>query len=55
MLGNSITLTPGTITVEIEPGELLVHAIDETSTGDLLGGSLEKKVEGVFKTPESDQ
>jgi multicomponent Na+:H+ antiporter subunit E len=55
VLGNSITLTPGTITVEVAPGELLVHAIDEKSTADLLGGSLEKKVRGVFKTKESDQ
>ncbi len=31
---NSITLTPGTITVETEPGRFLVHALDY-STGDL--------------------
>jgi multicomponent Na+:H+ antiporter subunit E len=28
--GNSITLTPGTVTVEVEPGGFLVHALDES-------------------------
>jgi multicomponent Na+:H+ antiporter subunit E len=55
VLGNSITLTPGTITVEVKPGELLVHAIDEESTQDLLGGALESRVQGVFRSTESDQ
>lgn len=27
---NSITLTPGTVTVEVEPGGFLVHALDES-------------------------
>lgn len=29
-LANSITLTPGTITVALEEDELIVHALDET-------------------------
>jgi multicomponent Na+:H+ antiporter subunit E len=52
VLGNSITLTPGTITVEIGPGEVLVHAIDEESSEDLLGGTLETRVQRVFSTAE---
>jgi multicomponent Na+:H+ antiporter subunit E len=48
VLGNSITLTPGTITVEVEPGELLVHAIDEASCADLADGGLDAKVGRVF-------
>lgn len=55
VLGNSITLTPGTITVEIEPGELVVHAIDEASSLDLSGGVLDAKVSGLFTTRESVQ
>ena len=47
-IGNSITLTPGTITVEAKPGELLVHAIDEASSQDLVSGALEDKVRRVF-------
>lgn len=54
LLGNSITLTPGTITVEIAPGELVVHAIDEESTEDLVSGALEARVVGVFQSEASD-
>ena len=55
VLGNSITLTPGTITVEVSPGEILVHALDEESTEDLMGGALESKVGAVFAPKESAQ
>jgi len=55
VLGNSITLTPGTITVEIAPGEVLVHAIDEESSEDLLGGALETRVQRVFAPADNDQ
>ena len=48
VLGNSITLTPGTITVEVAPGELVVHAIDEASCADLADGVLDAKVGRVF-------
>ena len=48
VLGNSITLTPGTITVEVAPGELVVHAIDEASSADLVDGVLDAKVGRVF-------
>lgn len=48
LLGNSITLTPGTITVEVSPNQLTVHTIDPASAGDLQSGLLEKKVATVF-------
>jgi multicomponent Na+:H+ antiporter subunit E len=48
VLGNSITLTPGTITVEVAPGELVVHAIDEASSSDLTDGVLDAKVARMF-------
>ncbi len=48
LLGNSITLTPGTITVEVSPNQLTVHSIDPASSNDLLSGTLEKKVAKVF-------
>ena len=54
-LGNSITLTPGTITVEVAPGELIVHAIDEESRKDLLDGRFEAKISGVFSGQEDRQ
>ena len=52
VLGNSITLTPGTITVEVAPGELVVHAIDEASSADLTNGVLDAKVDRMFSTRE---
>ncbi len=48
VLGNSITLTPGTITVEVAPGELVVHAIDEASSVDLREGVLDAKIGRMF-------
>lgn len=48
VLGNSITLTPGTITVEVAPGELVVHAIDEASSIDLTDGILDAKIGRMF-------
>lgn len=52
VLGNSITLTPGTITVEVAPGELVVHAIDEASSADLVDGVLDARVGRVFSAKE---
>lgn len=49
MLGNSVTLTPGTITVEIEGNQLIVHAIDEASGEDLTSGRMESKIAWVFQ------
>jgi multicomponent Na+:H+ antiporter subunit E len=48
LLANSITLTPGTITVEVSQDTLVVHALDADSTGDLLTHTLERKVARVF-------
>lgn len=35
ILANSITLTPGTITVELEDGDFMVHALDESFAAGL--------------------
>ena len=48
LMGNSITLTPGTVTVEASAEELLVHAMDDESTLDVATGRLERKVTAVF-------
>ena len=55
VLGNSITLTPGTITVEVAPGEVIVHAIDTSSQQDLASGVLDDKVSGLFSAKEGGQ
>lgn len=49
VLANSITLTPGTVTIDVKDGEFIVHAIAERPADDLLGGEMQarvKKVEG---------
>ena len=48
-LANSITLTPGTITVSVSVlGKFAVHCIDEKS-GQGLPGEMETRIKGVFK------
>jgi multicomponent Na+:H+ antiporter subunit E len=49
VLANSITLTPGTLTLEHSDGEYLVHALDEAAAGGLLAGALSGKVAWTFK------
>jgi multicomponent Na+:H+ antiporter subunit E len=48
LLGNSITLMPGTITAEITSDQLLVHAIDSQSGEDIVSGKLEDRVAQMF-------
>lgn len=48
-LANSITLTPGTITVNISDGIVCVHALSPKTAEKLLCGELEKKLVRVFK------
>lgn len=48
-LANSITLTPGTITVNVSQlGKYTVHCIDDAS-GRSLPGGMERRIEKVFK------
>lgn len=42
--GNSITLTPGTITVDIEDGELLVHALTQSGADGLDEGEMDRRI-----------
>lgn len=41
---NSITLTPGTISVEVKPGEILVHALTREAADGLLEGEMDRRV-----------
>ena len=54
LLGNSITLTPGTITAEVDRNTLIVHALDEVSGKDVQNKSIESKIAGMFKDEEPD-
>jgi multicomponent Na+:H+ antiporter subunit E len=47
-LANSITLTPGTITMDIKDGEFLVHALDKKVADDLNAGEMEDRIAHVY-------
>ena len=41
---NSITLTPGTVTLDVRNGEFLVHALTDESAEGLLTGEMDRRV-----------
>jgi multicomponent Na+:H+ antiporter subunit E len=43
-LGNCITLTPGTLTIRIRDGKLLVHALTREGAEDVVGGEMNRRV-----------
>lgn len=47
-LANSITLTPGTLTVDVSRREFHVHTLTGAARTNLLGGALEKGVRFIF-------
>jgi multicomponent Na+:H+ antiporter subunit E len=44
ILGNSITLTPGTLTIAVAGQRLTVHALTRQGAEELLAGSIERRV-----------
>ena len=49
ILGNSITLTPGTITLGIERDEFLVHSLMDVSSSGIVDGSLPGEVAKLYE------
>ncbi|MDP7337957.1 MAG: Na+/H+ antiporter subunit E, partial [Vicinamibacterales bacterium] len=47
-LANSITLTPGTVTLDVDDDEYLVHALTETSGQALEQGTMPDRVSALF-------
>jgi multicomponent Na+:H+ antiporter subunit E len=52
VLGNSITLTPGTLTLDIEGDRYLVHALSADSAEGLLSGDMQRRVARLFRAGE---
>ena len=44
LLGNSITLTPGTLTLDVHEGRLLVHALTPGGAAGLRDGEMQRRV-----------
>jgi multicomponent Na+:H+ antiporter subunit E len=55
ILGNSITLTPGTITIDISHGVFLVHAINDSSSDGLVKGVMPARVAHLYRDAESGE
>ncbi len=51
-LGNSITLTPGTLTLRVDDDVFVVHALHTRLAAGLLDGSMPRQVAAVFGEPE---
>ncbi len=49
MLANSITLTPGTITIDIEGDELLIHSISDLTAAGVEDDSMERRIAAIFE------
>ncbi|MGV7221503.1 MAG: Na+/H+ antiporter subunit E [Nitrospinales bacterium] len=54
LLGNSITLTPGTITAEVDRNKLIIHAMDNALAEDITSKQIESKIADIFKDEEPD-
>lgn len=47
-LANSITLTPGTITMDIDDNNFIVHALSDKVADDLKSGDMEDRVAHIY-------
>jgi len=54
LFGNSITLTPGTITAEVDRNNLIVHAMDKDLSEDVESKEMESKIADIFKDEAPD-
>ena len=52
ILANSITLTPGTITIDVQDDELLIHSITEHTASGVKDDAMERKISKVFEGGE---
>lgn len=41
---NSITMTPGTLSIDVEPGEIEVHALAKETLDDMQDGEMDRRV-----------
>lgn len=54
ILGNSITITPGTLTVDIEHNKFLVHCLTPRSAGSLQTGDMQMRIMKLFQNDLKD-
>lgn len=44
---NSITLTPGTVSLELDEEEIVVHALTQEAADDVMTGDMDRRVTGL--------
>lgn len=49
LYANSITLTPGTVTVNIKGNNLLVHSLDRSIMDDLQEGEMDRRIAEIVR------
>ena len=54
LLANSITLTPGTVTIEVDKDILTIHALTPDTAGDLQTGEMDRRVTNMEARPDSN-
>ena len=54
ILGNSITLTPGTLTIDIEGDKFTVHALDDKSHDAITSDIMPRKVLKLFEDSDRE-
>ena len=47
LLANAITLTPGTVTLDVDVGRLRVHCLTRAAADELLAGAMNRRVAAV--------
>ena len=55
LLAQSITLTPGTVTVDVSGGRFMVHCLSAKSRQGMEEGSIQRKVAGIFREPAPER
>lgn len=54
LLANSITLVPGTMTLSVDGGEFVVHALDPRAAASLASAEVQQRIARIFRT-EADE
>jgi len=49
LLANSITLVPGTMTLSVDGGEFVVHALTPRATKDLARAEVQRRIARIFR------
>ena len=47
IFANSITLTPGTVSIDLRPGEITVHALTRAAAEEVRTGKMDRRVRAI--------